>query len=134
MPSWLAAIVDYSRSEWRTIMGAPGIFITGCLIVGVATWSALSWRYSAQIENRDAIIGSRDATIKYQETELTDYRSKLHVGSPDEAARRIDELEKKLSAKIAGMTPRSLSSEQKKILRECLSLSGTGDLSCSHYI
>jgi hypothetical protein len=55
-----------------------------------------SWRYSAQLENKDSIIAARDATLKRYEAELHDYQRKLAVSSPEEAKEKLDSVRAEL--------------------------------------
>jgi hypothetical protein len=67
MPTWIKETLEYLASEGRVIRGAPVAFTGFVLLVGLALWGALSWKFDAQITSRDSIISSRDATIKFQD-------------------------------------------------------------------
>ena len=96
MPSW-QDIINFFDGQWRVIRDAKTSFALALLLAGIIIWGLLSWRYAAQLENKDAVIGSRDATIKYQDAELTDYRSKLKGATPEEAAQQIERLRSELN-------------------------------------
>jgi hypothetical protein len=96
LPGW-QDIVRFFSEQWRVISGARASFFGGLLliglIIGAIQWGALSWRYSAQLDNKDSIIATKDATISQQSTFLEEYRSKLKGASPDETVKNINELE-----------------------------------------
>jgi hypothetical protein len=125
MPPWFTAIIEFVRDEWQTVITAPATFVTGSLIIAVVIWVILTWQYGARLDNKDAIIGSRDATIKFQEAQLAEYRTKLKGASPDEAAAQLDSLKNKVAhmqeellkvqSQQASQAPRRITSDQTKL-------------------
>jgi hypothetical protein len=89
MPSWQDIIASFADA-WRMIRGAPGPFVTGAVIFTLGIWGIFSWGYGRRIE-------IKDDTIKYQDAELTDYRSKLKGATPEEAAQQIERLRSELN-------------------------------------
>jgi hypothetical protein len=67
-------------------------------LAGLLLWGALSWRYSAQLDNKDSIIAARNATIQAQDAFLAEYRSKLKGASPDEVVKKIANLESEVQS------------------------------------
>ena len=76
MPSW-SDIVNQFVTAWQILRDAPVPTISALVVAFLLIWGALSWRYSGQLENKDSIIATRDATIKYQEAQISDYNTKL---------------------------------------------------------
>jgi hypothetical protein len=85
----LDTLLDKFLSEWRVIKEAPGSFIVSVAFVTVLLFFAINWHYEGE-------IGTRDATIKWQDEQLDDYRTKLNGASPSEAASQLTELKTKL--------------------------------------
>jgi hypothetical protein len=97
MPSW-QDIVNFISGEWRVIQGARATFTLSVVMAGLLLWGALSWRYSAQLDNKDSIIAARNATIQAQDAFLAEYRSKLKGASPDEVVKKIANLESEVQS------------------------------------
>src|SRR5262249_32738980 len=68
----------------------------------------------------DRFYNERIAVLKER---IAGYESKLQVGSPDEAARKLAELEKRVSASL----PRSLSDAQRQSISGALSKQAAGE-------
>jgi hypothetical protein len=96
LPSW-QDIVRFFSEQWRVISGARVSFFGGLLLLGVIVgaieWNMLSWRYSVQLDNKDSVISTKDATISQQSSFLEEYRNKLKGASPGEVVKKITELE-----------------------------------------
>src|ERR1700682_2442811 len=78
----LDTLLEHLLSEWRVIKEATLSFIVSVTFASVLIFFAVDWHYSGE-------IGMRDATIKWQDERLTDYRTKLNGASPNEAASQI---------------------------------------------
>lgn len=81
---------DYLKEQWPVIKGAPVIFSLCVLIVsgvfGVGIWFIMEWRYQGQLDNKDS-------TIQLQAERLAGYEQKLEVSTPEEASKKIENLE-----------------------------------------
>src|SRR5258708_34270869 len=83
MPPWLREALDYIAQEGRVIRDAPVAFGVFVILAAAIIWWALSWKFDAQISSRDSIIASRDATIKFQDGLLTEYKSRVQFPAPE---------------------------------------------------
>jgi hypothetical protein len=126
MPSW-QDIAKFFLEQWRVINGARASFISGLILIGLfiggVEWTAFSWRYSTQLENKDGELRSKaeqlqtkenelhlkDDQIKFVERQRDDYKAKAQM---EELERRLRLLE----PRVAGLEPRRLSEEQKKAI------------------
>lgn len=78
----LQDIIDRIAKEWAVIEAAPvSVAIIAALCFTLA-WLALRWQYGARLAFRD--------------DEISAYRRKLDGASPDEAAQRFADMEKRL--------------------------------------
>jgi hypothetical protein len=77
--------LKHVAGEWETIKQAPLIFLAAVLVIGAMIYAALRWQYGARIDHLEARIRLRD-------DELRQFKNELHVSTPDEAARKIEEL------------------------------------------
>lgn len=105
----LEALVDRFAREWAVISQAPASFLVTSILVGTVVWLALRWQFGTQLINRDGILALKEA-------EINDYKRKLDGASPDEAAHRIEVLEKRLSL----LEPRILSEAEFSVLKNGL--------------
>lgn len=71
--------IKYVLDEIRVIGDAPAVFGGAMLVIALAIWWILSWRYSGIIKNRERTIAL--------------YKNRLGGASPDEAKAKIDSLE-----------------------------------------
>src|SRR6266481_6524133 len=96
----LGKALDYVITNWASMRAAikttPLSFAILGLLIFLAAWGVSDRFYNERIAILKERIGS--------------YESKLQVGSPDEAARKLAELEKRLNASL----PRALSSVQRQ--------------------
>jgi hypothetical protein len=106
MPNWLKSILDYIATEGRVIAGAPVAFVAFVFLVGIGLWFALSWKFTTQIESRDAIIaardsviGARDSTIKFQDALIAEYKNKLQIPTETGEDRRLAPEQKRILAR-----------------------------------
>ena len=61
-------LIEYVSREMRVIGHAPVAFFAAVLVLAGGIWSALDWRYSGVIANRDAEISSlRTQRDEYKE-------------------------------------------------------------------
>jgi hypothetical protein len=98
VPDWITKLLE----QRAVVAQAPIPFATVVLAAAVIIWVAVSWSYSS-------ILASKNSQIELQDRQLADYRDKLKVGSPDEAARKIAALERQL--------PRHLTTAQTNTIR-----------------
>jgi hypothetical protein len=77
-------IIERLAKEWPVISGAPISFAIAVVVLGMLIWLALRWQYGARLSHRD--------------DEIAAYRRKLDGASPDEAAQKIDALERRLDS------------------------------------
>jgi hypothetical protein len=97
--------------QWAVISGAPFPFVLAVAIVGGAIWVAVNWSYGT-------ILASKNAELELADRQLADYKTKLSGATPDEAARRIAELERK----VAAVGPRQLSPDQRQSFARAVAL------------
>ena len=102
MPQWMQDLF----TGWPMIRAnLPTFFVLAVLII-VAVWWLMDWRYGGIITNKDSEItllkGQRD-----------DYKDKLSGATPDQAKARIDALE----ARLAIVEGRRLTDKQIELLR-----------------
>src|SRR5438309_2853377 len=77
--TWLPDIIDFVANEARVIKDAPGSFVLVTVAAILLIWVGLSWKFDAQIASRDSIIASRDATIKFQEGLIAEYKNRVQL-------------------------------------------------------
>jgi len=102
MPS-LQDIIKFFAEGWHVIRDAPGPFALSVIVVGLVLWGALSWKFDAQIQSRDSIIGARDAviaardaTIKFQDALLGEYKNRLQIPTESGEDRRLTVEQKRI--------------------------------------
>ena len=95
--------------QFSTVLGAPIPFLLVVGIVGFAIWVVVKHLKANQIENLES-------RLKLRDDEIADYKRKLEGATPDEAADRIDRLERELAA----IKPRGVSPEQVDIIAAAL--------------
>jgi hypothetical protein len=110
---WVRWAYHHFVAEAAVIRGAPGALALAVLAAAVLIYFALEADHSRE----DQI---KDATISYQATQLADYRNKLQVNSPDDAARKLADLEKRLDPILddPNRPQRDLTDDQKQRLIE----------------
>ena len=98
---------DKFLREWHVIKQAPMSFGVAVAVAVLVIWGVFSWNYSGRLE-------TKEATIEYQRTLIDDYRQKLQGASPDQAAGKIENLEREVAAlkKEATATAGRLKSSQ----------------------
>jgi hypothetical protein len=82
MPTWLREALDYIATEGRVIRDAPMAFSVFIVLAALLIWAALSWKFDAQISSRESIITARDATIKFEEGLISEYKSRVQLPDP----------------------------------------------------
>ena len=112
---WMEALIRYLAGEGRVILQAPATFLVAIAIVSGIAWVALDWKYSSQISNLQSRLSLRD-------DQIADYKDKLNGATPDEAKKRLDELE----TQVRALSPRRLTNEQKGKLTQALA--GTSEV------
>lgn len=83
------------------------------IAAGIAIWFLLRWYFSGTYKTR---LDNAKSTKELLERQLQEYRDKLSGASPDEAKARLDALE----ARLDGLSPRRLSSDQRNVLSAAL--------------
>lgn len=54
----MGLVIQYVLTEMRTIARAPVIFISALLVLALAAWWAMDWRYNGIIANKDSEISN----------------------------------------------------------------------------
>src|SRR5581483_9735094 len=94
------------------IRAAPYPFILAVAIVAGMIWFVVNWAYSA-------VLASKNAQIELADRQIADNKQKVGGATPEEAAKRIAELERRVAA-MGG--PRSLTPEQRQLFSAAASL------------
>ena len=95
-------LLNHFATEWPLVRAAPWSFATALLATLFVCWGVLSYLKRNQLANKDA-------QISLLQTQLNEYREKLKVGSPDEALKKLAQLEKR--------TARNLTDEQQRTIQ-----------------
>lgn len=95
---------------WPLVMGSPWEFAMLFAIVLLAGWAGGRFMFAERLRTLEGRIAAKDERI-------ADYKEKLDGATPDEARRRLDEMELRLQA----LTPRRLPPDQAEILVSTLS-------------
>src|SRR4051812_36245276 len=86
----LSLFHTYVLEPWKMIMStAPVPFFMSLLVIGFAIWFAVNWSYSS-------VLASKNAQLELVDRQLGDYKQKLSGDSPEQAAKKISELEKQV--------------------------------------
>src|SRR4051812_37167246 len=123
----LQHIRNFLANEGRVIREAPGFFTIACVIAVLISWFVVSQLYSLRLGNKDSLIETRDATIKYDEALLANYREKLKGASPEEAAGQIQKLNQEISSlkrEMADLSKKQRSREMADVDQKQRSQSG----------
>jgi hypothetical protein len=99
-------LLDHFTTEWPLVKAAPWPFAEALLAALVALTPFLWWVLSYLKSNQ---LANKDAQISLLQTQLNEYREKLKVGSPDEALKKLAQLEKR--------TARNLTDEQQRTIQ-----------------
>ena len=102
MAIWYRPLAQFVTSRWGKVKPVRGPFFAllalGCLVVavpvGLAIWWAMDWRYSGQLDKKDATIETLGTTIQSQREWLDEYRQKAAV-TPEKASDEIEERQAK---------------------------------------
>jgi hypothetical protein len=113
--------------ECKVLKDAPLFFFATFILGGVATFFVVSWHYDGRLEGLREIISNKDETIRQKDGLIDEYRVKLQGASPQEAAKRIDQLladldeaKRKVEKMNVGKPDRHLSPETKGSLKLAL--------------
>lgn len=87
-------IADFIERNWDVFSGAPMFVVIWAGIVASVTWWAASRYYRSRYDSIVAIADERGRL----------YEAKLNVGSPDEAAAKLADLERQLGTERAART------------------------------
>jgi hypothetical protein len=99
-------LLNHFTTEWPLVKAAPWPFAEALLAALVALTPFLWWVLSYLKSNQ---LANKDAQISLLQTQLNEYREKLKVGSPDEALKKLAQLEKR--------TARNLTDEQQRTIQ-----------------
>jgi hypothetical protein len=95
MPNW-QDILKFFGEGWHVIRDAPGPFALCVIMAGLILWGALSWKFDAQIASRDSIIGARDATIKFQDALIAEYKNRMQIPTETGEDRKLAPEQKRI--------------------------------------
>jgi hypothetical protein len=76
------------------------------------------WRGGRSIGHTVAFLAGKNAQIETQDRQIADYKQKLDGASPDQAKKRIEDLGKQVSALAKHIDPRSVKTDQEKVLAQ----------------
>ena len=100
-------------TEWPIVKAAPFTFAAAVLaslaILVPIIWFVVSLLKSERLKSKDALIDTKNAEISFLQRQLAEYQDKLKVGSPEEAMRKLAELER--------FAPRRLGPDQKEAIQ-----------------
>lgn len=91
------------------------------------------WLDDGALNQKDATIGQKDATIQGLDEQIKGYKDKLNGATPEEAQRKIVNLE----TRLARLEPRQITDDQRKQIFDVLSQAPdsqalvSSDMSCS---
>ena len=118
--------IEKIRKELAVIRGAPW-----SVAIIAAVVAAVVWFFAGQIYG--SAVSAKDATIETLKTQNDSYKEKLSGATPEEAKKRIDDLE----ARLARVEPRRLTDDQRRIISNSIGALGVGhwiaiqsDMSC----
>jgi hypothetical protein len=110
-------IVKALTAEWAVITGSPILFVAALIFVAIIMWKVFEWHYSGRLETAKEKADHQSALI-------TEYREKLRGATPDEAKKRIDDLQIRVDELAAKSAPRSLTVEQSTAVIEASRAAG----------
>ncbi len=110
-------IAQYFTSEGQAILQAPLSFLVAQTISITVIWWIFNYLYATRINGLESSIQSLEGRIKLKDDQINDYKSKLDGATPEEARKRLDELE----LKLVSLLPRRLTTEQKLKIGEIIS-------------
>lgn len=99
-------LLNRFTTEWPLVKAAPLTF-TAALLVALVALTPLLWRALSYLKKNQ--LANNDAEISSLRTRLDEYQEKLKVGSPDEALKKLAQLEKR--------TARNLTDEQQRTIQ-----------------
>jgi hypothetical protein len=107
-------VITALKTELTVLSGAPmSLTVWSAIIIGLTLWAA-TWFWSGRYEARLALADER----------VRLYEAKLNVGSPDEAAAKLADLERQLGAERAARTGELTSHQIAAISQVAQSLRG----------
>jgi hypothetical protein len=98
MPT-LQDIIKFFGEGWHVIRDAPGPFALSTIMVGLILWGASSWKFDAQIASPGSIIGARDATIKFQDALIAEYKNRIQIPTESGEDRKLAPEQKRILTK-----------------------------------
>jgi hypothetical protein len=99
--------------EWHVIWEAKGLFGTAALLL-VAGTAFITWRAVASLDNEE--IAVKAERIAFLNDQITAYKDRLQGATPDQAAKRIADLENQLKPlldRMGGDIVRHVTDDQK---------------------
>jgi hypothetical protein len=101
-------------------LGLGGRLKWGLLIVVPAFFAGMAvayWRDTGTLNQKDATLSQKEATIQTLEEQIRGYKDKLNGATPEEAQKKIADLE----TRLARVEPRKLSEDQRRAIYDVLS-------------
>lgn len=97
--------------QWNAFKDAPIAYLASVILMGMFIYAFVSYLKGLQIEALKAEIDTQKARVQLKDDEIARFQRNLNVTTPDEAKKRLDDLEQRLS----GYTPpRRLTADQKE--------------------
>jgi hypothetical protein len=72
-------LLEYMKSEWTVVSGAPWTFIIGCALVFGIAFAANRWRYQGIIETLKERLDTIKSRLEAKDSQLDEYRERLHL-------------------------------------------------------
>jgi hypothetical protein len=107
----MEVVFSYLKGEWLVVSQAPATFITGVFLVGLIVYGVVRHQFSDR-------LATLDKRIRLKDERLNEYASKLDGASPDEAKKRMDQLEARIQEVREEFGPRKLTPKQSDAIRE----------------
>ena len=113
----MSSIISELQREWGVISDAPWVSICFVSLIASILWAVFQFIYHNRFISKELVLSHKDAEIHLLERQLSDYREKLNGASPEEARRRVEELEARLRKISHHLVPRELSTLQKEMIK-----------------
>ncbi|WP_407146333.1 hypothetical protein [Bradyrhizobium sp. ORS 86] len=128
MQQWLEKLV----SGWPMIRANLPTFFGILVLMCFSIWQLVDWQYKT-------IINNKDSELTLAKSQRDDYRDRLGGASPDQAKKRMEDLERQVATLAKRIDPRSLTKEQQQSLSESAKIvpgidnrvSISGDIACN---
>jgi hypothetical protein len=107
-PQWVQNLF----AGWPMIKANLPLFAVILVLLSVAIWWVVNWRY-------DGIVANKDSEITLLKGQRDDYKDKLNGATPDQAKAKMEALESRvatLEPRLAAIEPRRLTVDQRAAL------------------